>query len=100
MNKEPHEISEMILNHIKDQTNDEEFDVTNLRMGLGLCLSSIHAAMLYGAKGEEAQHQAVHECMDSIERMIKCLKRDIETIGIEGVAIISEQLNNEETHKH
>lgn len=94
--KPPHEISTAILDFIKSETNDQDFDVENLRMGLGLCLSSIHAAMLYGAKTEETQRQAVRACMDTVERMMKCLKRDIETIGIEGVEIVA--LNEEPRH--
>jgi hypothetical protein len=78
------------------QFDAEGYTSGDMRIALGMLLSATHMVILASAEDKPA---AVQVCLSSVDSLVKCLKSDIEALGIENCSIeIHEAKSGEEAH--
>lgn len=88
------DILNMLENKLGKQVDSEQVEL--VRLALGLTLTSIHAAMIHSAE-IESRERAVERSLDTCQRLLASIKRNVEELGIEGFTFISSQDSSEPT---
>jgi len=85
------ELSALILEVIELKMGKELVpeQTATTRLALGLALSSIHSAIIYSATSETKEEAAYH-CLDTIQRLMNSLKKDVQRADIPGLSIPDE----------
>jgi len=86
-------VSTRIMSAIQDLIKESRMMETSeeielVRLGLGCSLSGLHTVYLSCSKDPQTQQECAAACMDTIQRLIGSLKRDLDELKIEGVSIV------------
>lgn len=98
MKQKAKELSHILLDTIrkhqgnKNELNEEEMECA--RLAVVGTLAGIHSLYLQNAEPSEHQEMTAR-CMNSLDMLVRSIKRDVERFGIEGVEILHGNVNED-----
>lgn len=94
-NDEVGDVATTVIQAVREKYGEKiSFEI--VRCGLGNALSSLHLVALSSAKTEDEKRIALNGAMHTISTLVKCLKRDVEKLGIEGIEISSDEIGEDQ----